>query len=239
MEENNLENKEIKGNNSQQQIVGAILLAGILIAGAILLKGSKAPTTNESIVNNTKNKTMQIRSISLDDHILGNANAEIVIVEYSDLECPYCKVFHSTMHRVVDNSDNSIAWVYRHYPIPELHLKAFKEAEASECAFEQGGNDAFWKYIDRVFEITPSNDLLDETELPAIAKYIGLNVESFDNCLQSGKFEDKVRANIEKGIEAGVNGTPSSFIMVKGRVIYTIPGAQPYETVMQKLSTIK
>lgn len=226
-------------NNDQKQIVGAILVVGILIAGAILLKGSKAPTANEPIANNAKNTTAQGRPVSSSDHIVGDMNAKIVIVEYSDLECPFCKIFHSTMHKVVDNNNGSVAWVYRHYPIPQLHPKAFHEAEATECAWEQGGNDAFWKYTDRIFEITPSNNGLEVEELPKIAEYIGLNVASFNTCLNSGKFKDKIQADIDDGTKAGVNGTPSSFILAKGKVVDTIPGAQPYETVVQKLSEIK
>jgi len=225
-------------NNNQKSIVGAILIVGVLIAGAILLKGSKPPTENTPTVNNPT-ITSEGRPVSSSDHILGNINAKIVIVEYSDIECPFCKVFHETMHKVVQNNNGNVAWVFRNYPIPQLHPKAFKEAEATECAYDQGGNDAFWKYVDRVFEITPSNNGLDATELPKIAEYAGLNVASFNDCLNSGKFAGKVQADIDDGVKAGVNGTPSSFILVDGKVLDTIPGAQPYESVMQRLSTIK
>lgn len=223
-------------NNEQKPIVGAILVVGILIAGAILLKGSK-PTENAPVANNTKNlPSSEIRPVSSSDHITGNTNSKIVIVEYSDLECPYCKLFHTTMHRVIDN-DSKVAWVYRHYPIAQLHPKAFHEAEAAECAWEQGGNDGFWKYVDRVFEVTPSNNGLEVVELPKIAQYIGLNVASFNTCLESGKFKNKIENDISDGNKAGVNGTPSSFILVRGKVVDNIPGAQPYETVKQKIDS--
>ena len=123
----------------------------------------------EQIADALKNEKQpiatQMRPVSSDEHILGNANAKIIVVEYSDLECPFCKVFHNTMHQVVEKSNGDVAWVYRQYPIPQLHPKAFHEAEATECAWEQGGNKAFWKYIDKVFEITPSNNGLDESKL--------------------------------------------------------------------------
>lgn len=226
-------------NNDQKQIVSAIIIAGVLIAGAILLKGSKPPTENAPTVNDPTTITSEGRPVSSSDHIIGNINAKIVIVEYSDIECPFCKVFHETMQKVVQNSNGNVAWVFRNYPIPQLHPKAFREAEATECAYDQGGNDAFWKYVDRVFEITPSNNGLDVAELPKIAEYVGLDVTSFNDCLNSGKFTSKVQADIDDGVKAGVNGTPSSFILVNGKVIDTIPGAQPYESVMQRLSTIK
>ncbi len=250
MEENNLsaqggsvsggENSLTNKSQSSQQIAGAIVIAGIIVAGAILLRGSNAPSGNTPTSNNLGGvPTSQGRPVSPSDHIIGNMNAKIVIVEYSDLECPYCKVFHNTMHQVITNSNGKVAWVYRHYPIPQLHPKAFHEAEATECAWEQGGSDAFWRYADRIFEITPSNNGLDVAELPKIAEYIGLNLASFNTCLNSGKFATKIQADINDGVKAGVNGTPSSFIIVKGKVIDTIPGAQPYEAVMQMLSGIR
>ena len=226
-------------NSDQKPIVGAIIIAGALIAGAILLKGGPQPSPGNPPATNNGVSATNLRPVSSNDHILGNMNAKIVIVEYSDLECPYCRVFHDTMHKVVTESNGSVAWVFRHYPIPQLHSKAFREAEATECAYAQGGNDAFWRYIDRLFEITPSNNGLNDSELPKIAEYIGLNVGAFNNCLEGGKFTGKVQADIDDGVKAGVNGTPSSFILQKGKVIDTIPGAQPFEAVMQRLEAIK
>jgi len=228
--------------SEQKQVINAIIVVGFIIVGVILLRGTKAPTTeNEPIVNNsdyTSLVVLQGGMISLDDHITGNPNAELVIIEYSDLECPFCRIFHATMHQVIETNQN-VAWIYRHYPIPQLHPKAFHEAEATECAWEQGGDDAFWKYTDRVFEITPSNNGLDVAELPKIAQYIGLDVGSFETCLESGKFRAKIQQDIDDGIIDGVNGTPSSFILKNDKRVGAIPGAQPFEAVMQMLSAIK
>lgn len=237
MEEKNIENKQDNNACNPKPIVGAIILAGVLIAGAILLKDTDVPVTGNT--QNSGSPAINLRPVSSTDHILGNTNAKIVIVEYSDLECPFCKVFHDTMHKVIDNNNGNVAWVFRHYPIPQLHPKAFNEAEATECAWEQGGNSAFWKYTDRLFEITPSNNGLEAAELPRIAEYIGLSVTSFNDCLASGKYKAKVQADVDDGIKADVNGTPSSFILVKGKVVDTIPGAMPYESVIQKLNEIK
>ncbi|KKR36763.1 MAG: Periplasmic thiol:disulfide interchange protein DsbA, partial [Candidatus Nomurabacteria bacterium GW2011_GWE2_40_10] len=151
----------------------------------------------------------------------------------------FCKRVHPTIQTLVAENAGKVAWVYRHYPIAELHPKAFHESEATECAYEQGGNDAFWKYTDRIFEVTESNNGLEASELPKIAEYVGLNVNAFNTCLASGKFKEKVQADVADGLKAGVNGTPSSFILVKGKLVDTVPGAQPYETLMQRLGKIK
>ncbi len=120
---------------------------------------------DEVLKNEQEPLEVKIRPVSESDHILGNIDAKIIIVEYSDLECPFCKVFHSTMHQVVKEYSGEVAWVYRHFPIVGLHPKAFREAEATECAWEQGGNEVFWKYTDKLFEVTPSNNGLEESLL--------------------------------------------------------------------------
>lgn len=215
--EDSIENKVEKSQNDNQsknqaQIAGAIILAGILIAGAILIKGNAPRTSAPSVVNTV---SINMRPVSADEHILGNPNAEVVIVEYSDTECPYCKVFHNTLHGAMGQAGGRVAWVYRHYPIAQLHPKAFHEAEATECASEQGGNNAFWKYIDEVFLRTESNNRLDVAELPKIAKDIGLDVSSFNTCLASGKYATKIQADMDDGTKAGAVGTPYSVVITK------------------------
>jgi protein-disulfide isomerase len=219
--ENNVKN--------QSQIAGAIIIAGLIIAGAILLKGMQGP------VENNKFSEIKLKAVSADEHILGNSNSKIIIVEYSDTECPFCKVFHNTMNQVIAQTSGKVAWVYRHYPIAQLHPKAFLEAVAMECAWEQGGNDLFWKYTNELFARTPSNNKLEVTELSKIAKDIGLNIDTFNTCLSSEKYSEKVKADMSDGDNAGVRGTPQSFILKNGKIIDTIDGAQPLEVVMQKV----
>ena len=128
------------------------------------------------------------------DHIRGNPAAAVTLVEYSDFECPFCKRFHATAMRLVDESKGQVNWVYRHFPLDELHPgKARKEAVASECAAEIGGNAAFWKFADRFFELTPSNNQTDiDTVLPQIAREIGLDRVRFASCLASGRHDRRI-----------------------------------------------
>lgn len=209
----------------------AIVISGALIAGALYYSNSKTPT--EGPVGNvpTENTNVDMRPITSDDHILGNPNAELIIVEYSDTECPYCKVFHNTLKRVMNEygKDGKVAWVYRHFPIDQLHSKARKEAEATECAYDQGGNEKFWEYINMLYDITNSNDSLDPAELPKIAKSVGLDVDAFNTCLSSGKFAAKVEADYQDAIKAGGRGTPNSIIISKDGTKTKVEGAQPYE----------
>ena len=219
----------------------AIVIAGVLIAGAVYLGTSKgAPTT---AVNNQQPQQVpqqtgdldQMAAISDSDHVRGNPDAPVKIVEYSDTECPFCKRFHSTMQEVMNEygKDGKVAWVYRHFPLDQLHSKARKEAVALECANEQGGNDKFWSYADRLYEITPANNGLDPAELPKIAEYVGLDVGKFNSCLTSGKFTKHIEDDVQNATATGGNGTPWSIVVDKNGKKYPLSGAQPYASVKQ------
>ncbi|OGF85536.1 hypothetical protein A2Z63_03390 [Candidatus Giovannonibacteria bacterium RIFCSPLOWO2_02_44_8] len=219
----------------------AIVIAGVLIAGAVYLGTSKgAPTT---AVNNQQPQQVpqqtgdldQMAAISDSDHVRGNPDAPVKIVEYSDTECPFCKRFHSTMQEVMNEygKDGKVAWVYRHFPLDQLHSKARKEAVALECANEQGGNDKFWSYADRLYEITPANNGLDPAELPKIAQYVGLDVAKFNTCLASTKYDAHIEDDVQNATATGGNGTPWSIVVDKNGKKYPLSGAQPYASVKQ------
>lgn len=214
----------------------AIVAAGALIAGAIFFGGERATTDNRQPTTNTD---IEVPKVTEKDHIRGSADAELFVVEYSDTECPFCKVFHNTMKQVLAENDGKVAWVYRHFPIPQLHKKAIKEAEATECAAELGGEQVFWSYIDRLFETTNSNDTLDPAALPQIASAVGLDASAFTACLESGRYTSKVRAQMDEATKAGARGTPYSLILDRnGNVKGIINGAEPLESVKAKLDTL-
>ena len=176
----------------------------------------------------TGNRVGAMAPITDQDWIRGNRNAKVSIVEYSDLECPFCKRHHPTMQQIVAAYDGQVNWVYRHFPLTSLHSKAPKEAEATECAGELGGNDGFWKYVDRLFEITPANNGLDPLELPKIAEYVGLDKAKFETCLNSGKYAQKVQQQYQDGVAAGATGTPYN-VIVAGDQKIPVNGAVPFE----------
>ncbi len=90
---------------------------------------------------------IEVPAITPDDRYLGNINADVVIIEYSDIDCPFCKKFHPTMERIAQEYGSKIAWVYRHFPLDSLHPEARTKAEASECVAQIAGNEVFWKYL--------------------------------------------------------------------------------------------
>lgn len=220
----------------------AIVLAGALIAGAYFLTNRPAPAAPAQEA--PAQKEARIPAVKPDDHIRGARTAPLVIIEYSDLECPFCKSFHPTMKRVMDTygKDGTVAWVYRHLPLPQLHPKAKKEAEAAECAAELGGNDAFWKYVDRIFEITPSNNGLDLSRLPDVAEEIGLDRDAFDACLSSGKMAAHVEADAKEALDyakaSGIQvGTPFN-VFISGDEQVPQAGALPFVAIESVITSV-
>ena len=226
----------LENRNNALLIPLSIVLAGAMIAGAVYLGGNKGGALALDSIQDLK-KEVKVEAVNSSDHILGSKTAEIVVIEYSDFECPFCKVFHNTMHQIVDEYDGKVAWVYRHFPIEQLHSKAKKESEASECAFDQGGNTLFWKYIDKLFATTNSNDSLDLAKLPQIASDLGLNVDLFNECLENGKYTKKIEDDIVKAMDAGASGTPYSVIINKDGKQTLIKGAEPIENVRLKIDS--
>ena len=167
------------------------------------------------------------------DHWRGNTNARYVWVEYSDLECPFCKRIHPDLVKLTSENPD-IAWVFRHYPLP-FHPKAQKSAEAVECAQELGGTEAFWKMNDAIFEKMPDLEL---TQLSDVASEIGLDSAAFQQCVDSGKFANKVKSEQEEGTKAGVQATPTGVIYdMKTGKTKLVEGALPYESLKQELQS--
>lgn len=228
----------------------AIVLAGVMVAGAILYSdlsrpaplgegGANIPSRDSAGADENK-VDEALLVLRADDHVLGNREAEVVIIEWSDTECPFCKRFHATMLQVMEQygKTGAVAWVYRHFPL-SMHPRANKEAEALECAAEIGGNEGFWKYTDKIFEITPANNGLDPAMLPEIAQMVGLDVARFETCLSSGKYKSRVDSDHENGIAAGVQGTPYSIIWNrKTGVQKSINGALGFEQVKSILGAV-
>lgn len=212
-----------------------IVVAGVLIAGAVFWAGKSGTATPQTGSNPTN-----VRAYAPGvDHILGNPQAPVKVVEYYDLECPHCKLFNTTMHQVMDyyGASGKVAWVSRPFPLGSIHSKAPKEAEAAECAADQGKDAAYFKYADAVFAVTPSENGLDLAQLPVIAKNIGLNVDTFNSCLSSGKYTKKVTDSYNEAIKAGGQGTPYTLIMV-GKDSVTLSGAQPYNSMRAAIDAV-
>jgi protein-disulfide isomerase len=226
----------------------AILLAGVLIAGATLFSGAMESYMMGGKLAGIENGALppgeepaptvgDVKAVNEQDHVRGPANAKVTLIEYSDLECPFCKRFHTTLMQVAKEYPNDVKWVYRHFPIPQLHSQAMKEAVATECAGEQG---KFWEMTDKIFEVTPSNDGLNLADLPKLAQEAGVaNVAQFESCLESGKFDARIEADIADANAAGGQGTPHTVLLTSDGQKVPIIGAQPFESVKAAIDNLR
>jgi protein-disulfide isomerase len=227
---------------SQKPIFGvpvAIIIAGVLIAGAVYMS-SRGDSVAPKNTAPTPTASGDIPEITAKDHLLGDPNATIKIVEYSDIDCPFCKRFHTTLHQVIDEYGKSskVAWVYRHFPLDSLHPNARKKAEATECVADIGGNTKFWQYLDKISETTTANDGFSPAELSALASSIGVDSKAFDACFSSGKFASKVETQVKDAIKAGGRGTPFSVIVAKDQKVPITQGALPFADMKQLIDAI-
>lgn len=143
------------------------------------------------------------------DFIRGNPEAEIVLVEFSDIQCSYCARFHETAKQLVDNYPNDVMWVYKHFPLDSIHPEARPAAIASECVAEQEGEEGFWTYLDALFENQSS---LGDAYYEQLAKEQGLDIAKFKTCLDSSETAAKVQQDYQEGITYGVQGTPGGYL---------------------------
>jgi len=180
-------------------------------------------------------RARNLRPVDERDHILGEADAPLTLIEYSDFECPYCKRFHPTVAQLMAANPGKIRWVYRHFPLGFHNPGAYRQAEASECAAEAGGGDAFWRYTDLIYERTRSGgDGFPLSGLRPLAEEIGLDGRAFDECMASGRMQSRVDRDYQDAQAAGVTGTPAGFLLNRNGDMRFIAGALPVEE-LQKM----
>lgn len=182
---------------------------------AIRLSFSQAQTATATLENiGTPEGLFDV--VTFDDPYLGNPDAEITIVEFADYGCPYCQEVSHTMRSLMQEYDDEVFYVYRDFPLSDLHTSSQRAAEAAACAHEQG---KFWEYHDKLYQAYAD---WTDAQLISFAASVNLDTTAFTSCLQSGEYKDEVLEDYQEGIAAGVRGTPTFFI--NG---YRVPGAVP------------
>ncbi len=237
MQENNLGNQELNNaTKSQTPIVGAIILAGVLIAGAILLRGSSTPTQQNPNPNNGIPPTGAFPApVGAGDKVIGNPNAKVTLILYEDFQCPFCgKLFKESEENIratyVKNGD--VKFVYRDFAF--LGPESVRSAEAARCA---GDQNQFWQYHDYLYghQNGENQGAFSDPNLKSFAKTLGLDTVAFNTCLDQNKYGQAVANSKNEGASAGVTGTPKGFILKSGKIVSTIDGAEPFAMVKQKL----
>ena len=171
---------------------------------------------------------------------MGNPNAEISIIEYSDFECPYCQAFHKTPKVVLEQYQGRVNWVYRHFPLEFHNPVAQKTAEASECVAELGGNEAFWAFTDATYERGPVNNEAKALEdIRYMVKQLGIDETAFSTCLDSSKYAERVIEDLKEGSSIGINGTPGTVLLHNDNgAVRLISGAVPPESLAASIEQL-
>lgn len=214
----------------------AVVIAGLFIAISIIITANgpsmtdaQAPTS-EPPVEETTNLDV-VAPVTSADHIYGNPNAPITLIEYSDLDCPFCDRFHGTMEQLVAEYPDDVRWVYRHFPL-DFHPHAYNEAIVAECVGKLGGSDAFWKILRPLLAISSSQSAEFNTDpIFAETNKLGINTAELSTCIDSGEFKTKIDQNLANGAATGGNGTPWTIVIGPDGQHQSISGAQPYTVV--------
>lgn len=213
--------------------IGFFILLGIVLNGGGIGSGGTGsavaaqPSAQPSAVAAAPQpKDISVEVDEKNDHILGDKNAKVTIVEFSDAECPYCAQFHPTMKQIMSDYAGDVRWVFRHFPLESIHPTARKLANATECASNQG---KFWEFNDALY--ARQGQFKTDDAIVALAGELGLNTSKFSSCLSSNQFDSVVQKHLQQATAAGCTGTPCSIVIDEDGNTTPINGAFPINQV--------
>jgi protein-disulfide isomerase len=246
---------EFHSGGSKLSIPIAIIIVGILIAGAIYFSSTVKPAnTTTTKDNGIVVSATTLAPVEAGDRTLGNPKAKVTLVMYEDFQCIYCGAVANSpaslslikslqqrdpswapfMPEVVNNyvKNGTVQLVYRDYAF--LGPESIQSAEAARCAGDQG---KFWEYHDYLFthQNGENQGNFSDSNLKSFAKDLGLSTTDFNKCLDTNKYAQAVADSKTEGDKAGVTGTPKGFILRDGKLISTIDGAESLSAVKQKI----
>ncbi|MFA6391611.1 MAG: thioredoxin domain-containing protein [Patescibacteria group bacterium] len=208
-------------------IVGFITVLTMSGDGDKVATNKNTNTNTNTAVANTNTAAaaapvdIKLTAITDTDHIRGDKNASVTLVEFSDFECPYCSRVAPTLDALLDKYEGDIRLVYKHFPLTSIHPQAVPAAEAAECANDQG---KFWEYHDALYA---DQSKLAEGYYSELAVTLGLNKAQFDECFDSRKYQDKVTAQSVEAQAAGGKGTPYTVMIDADGNTTPLSGAIP------------
>jgi protein-disulfide isomerase len=208
----------------------AIIIAAIILGISHLGYGMLAGGKNSSPLQAFKGK-----SIDESDYATGKTNSKVIVLEYSDSECPFCAQLHPTLEKLKTEYNSKVAFVYRYFPLTQIHKNAFDEAKAIYCVGKLEGSEKRDSYIDKIFseKLSKQNMVFPAGRKESIAKELGISESAFSSCLNANETSNVITSSIQDGVAAGVQGTPATFILIKNKkgydVVSMVDGARPYD----------
>lgn len=212
----------------------AILLSGILIAGAVVYSGTtgtsiiKVESDAKDLPNHvTPEAGSELIAPGRSENALvyGNPDAPYAVVEFSDFECPFCARVHPTLKQLVDESNGDIKWEYRHLPL-SIHKNAIPAATASECVASLKGVEAFWQFAEHLFA---NQRTLDIPVYVEGASKLGIAEDALMECMNDPAIHDRVKADEQIAVALGGGGTPFNVIVFPDGKTRAVPGALSLE----------
>jgi len=224
-------------------IPASIMIAGVAIGLGLYFSGGPAPVQMAAApapaAPQEVDRTDQVAPVTEGDYRKGPADAAVSIIEYSDFDCPFCSRFHDSMNDIVAATDD-VAWVYRHFPLEQLHPEAEGVAIAAECVGELAGSDAFWSFTDGYFAARGAGDGAAHSVLvPQLAAAAGVPSAAFSECVASGRTQPLVQEDMDNAIATGGRGTPWSILVGPTGKTYPINGALPVASIEQLIQIAK
>ncbi|OHA18384.1 MAG: hypothetical protein A2664_04905 [Candidatus Taylorbacteria bacterium RIFCSPHIGHO2_01_FULL_46_22b] len=184
----------------------------LIVSAVVVLVGGVTVFLNKEEEPNTTRNIAGTVILEEHDHFLGSRSAPVKIVEYAEVECPYCKKLHPILLRILSEYEGQVSFVYRHFPLT-IHPKSFNQAVALECVAENKGDSGFFEYLNKLYEATPSNNNFDLAILPRLAKEMGVQEEKFAECLASDRYRTRILRDVESGIGLNVDSVPHLIVI--------------------------
>lgn len=197
-----------------------VAFSALSTAGVNVSLFSSSPKIQE-----VNTQLVTVPPVSSRDHVRGAEDPQIIWIEYSDLECPFCSRFHPVMKQVIDVYGDQVQWVYRHFPLEGSHPGAYVKSQAAECVATLAGEEAFWTYIDGIFTVGPDFEVGD---LTGFATQLGVDRNAFETCVTTGQTNARIDEDFAGGLTSGVTGTPTSYIIDPNGVVSQLPGVPDF-----------
>lgn len=213
----------------KMMVPGAILLAGLLLAFAVY--EYRAPIALDLFGDSSATATIAtFDPPSPSDHILGDPAAPVQIIEYCDVDAPYCKQFQGVMDALMSTYGTSgkLGWVYRQFPVQDADVNSLKNAAAAECAAQARGSAGFFAFADAVAQAAPGSATYDPTTYASTAAAAGIPADTFSACIAGGDGDKAVKDEYAKAAAAGATGVPYLVLVVQGHTPNAIAGALSY-----------
>ena len=228
-----MENKNHNKLNTPLAILIGSVIIGVSVVLGLTLSGGHGNTMIDP------DKVFQGRAFASNEMLIGKTSDDVIFLEYSDTECPFCKMFNNDVTlKIKENYKGKIGFAYRKYPLP-MHPQATTESLAALCAREQGGVELYERYNQETFARTKSNNGMADGETVRIATDLKMDMNKFNACVTASSTKEMLRADIADGAAAGVEGTPYSMILIRRgdqyQILARINGARDYAYVSRAI----